>query len=376
MFASVEGTNSALAAIAAHGDVPRVLLPGSSRDPAAFAGITVPEGMTVLGTSPASTARESEDFDALYLDITGEEATDLARQAYDAVYIATLAAIGTNSTSNTLTAASMFVANPPGEIVGPGDFSHAAEVVAEGTEIDYTGISGFVDLSAAFEVSKGTLEVWRLQGGETLTYEVRDVDAAAEVGTEVPSGSLVRSSEAHESPLVLGIIAEIDPDTGDPTGPVGTGALIAVSEINDAGGAFGLDVEIVAEEPSQGAAQLLLDAGANVIIGPTDADSTAEAVVAATAVGVPVFAFVATPVAGGGFIRMTPPETLQTAVLANLAGEMQPGVACVLYESGVGDALAASFQAAMEHKGGTVRENLAYAAGDDLGELVNKCLGG
>jgi ABC-type branched-subunit amino acid transport system substrate-binding protein len=151
---------------------------------------------------------------------------------------------------------------------------------------------------------------------------------------------------------------------------------MAVNEINDSGGVFGQPIEAVFEAPSQGAAQNLLDQGANAIIGPTDAASAQEAATAASEPGVPVFAFVATPDAPAGVFNMTPSQKLQTAVLANLALEQDERVGCVLYESGAGDMMAAAFQAALEHKQGRVRKSMAFAAGDDLGEIVNNCISG
>lgn len=375
VFASPEGTHAALTALAARTDVPLVLLSEASRDPASFADVAVPEGMLVTGTTPVSTARNSEDFDAAYADLTGGEATDAARQAYDAVYLVALAAIGTNSTTGgALTDGTIFVANPPGEIVGPDDFEHAKELVLDGQEVDYTGVSGFVDMTGAGQMTKGAAEIWRLVGGEALPIETRDVDAAAETGAEVPSGSLVRSAEPQEAALVLGVIGAIGIE-GEPLDASTAGVMIAVEEINDAGGVFGQAIETVFEAPSQGAAQLLLDAGANVIIGPTDSASAGEAAGAA-AQGEPVFVFVTTPDLSGRFFNMAPSQGLQGPVLVNLAREQDLLVACVVYEGGVGDGLVAAFQAALEYKLGRVRESAAFAAGDDLSEILNKCMTG
>jgi ABC-type branched-subunit amino acid transport system substrate-binding protein len=373
IFASPEGTHAVLGALAGT-DIPLVLLSGASRDPASFSEIALPEGMLVTGTTPVSTLRSAEAFDAAYLDLTGEEATDTARQAYDAVYIAALAAMGANSTAGeVLRNASLFVANPPGEVLGPADFGRAGELVTAGQDVNYTGISGFVDMTASGALTKGAVEVWRYVGAEILPIEKRDVDAAAEVGAEVPTGNLVRSGDLPALSLMLGVISETD-DLGDPVDPAGVGAFIAVSEINDAGGAFGQDVELLFEAPSQGAAQVLLEQGANVIMGPVDPASAQAALDASAESGVPVFAFVTSPEAPLGVLNIAPSEALQGVVLANLAVEQGNLVACVLHEGGAGGALAEAFKNALEFKEGRVGNVISFTGDEDFGEIVNNCI--
>ena len=376
VFASPAGTNTALAAIAARSDVPLVLLAGSSRDPASFDGVTVPDGVTVEGTQPVSTARDSSDFDAAYADRTGEQPPDIARQAYDSVYVAALAAIGVNTTDGkALTDAVRFVANPPGEVVRPNDFGHAAELLGDGDDIDYLGISGFVDMTSDDEVSKDSVDVWRLAGADTVDVQTRDVDLAAEAGAQVPGGSLLRSQDTP-APLVIGIEAEAEQEAGDPTWAAGAGAAIAVTEINGSGGVFGQPIEIVSEAPGAGAAQALLDDGANVIIGPADIELAVDAAQAAAGASVPVFAFTDDPTTKGGFFRLAPSQTLQTAVLANLALEAGAPSVCVLAEGDVGQAMASAFGSTLAYKNGLARKTETFAAGDDLTAPLEECLKG
>jgi len=375
IFASPEGTHAVLAALAGT-DIPLVLLSGTSHDPASFANIALPEGMLVTGTTPVSTARASEAFDAAYLDFTGEEATDTARQAYDAVYVAALAALATNSTNGeVLKNASLFVANPPGEVLGPGDFARASELVTAGQEINYIGVSGFVDMTATGALTKGAVEVWRQVGGETLLIEKRDVDTAAEIGAEVPSGSLARNGGTPDlNPLVLGVISETS--LGSPMGPAGVGALIAANEIDEAGGLFGSSIKIVFEPSSQGAAALLIEQGANAVIGPVDPPSAQAALDAAAESGAPVYALVTSPEAPAGVLNIAPSEALQAVVLANLAVEQGRLTACVLHEGGAGGALAEAFKSALEFKEGRAENVISFTDGEDSGEFVNKCIGG
>jgi ABC-type branched-subunit amino acid transport system substrate-binding protein len=64
-------------------------------------------------------------------------------------------------------------------------------------------------------------------------------------------------------------------------------------------------------------------------------------------------------------------------VLANLALESEANVFCVLYAQGAsGEAMAAAFQRAVEHKEGTVRSSQGFGPGSgDFSSLLNSCLG-
>ena len=51
------------------------------------------------------------------------------------------------------------VANAPGEVVLPGEWSKAKELIAAGTDIDYQGASGPVEFDAAGDVAGSVVEM-------------------------------------------------------------------------------------------------------------------------------------------------------------------------------------------------------------------------
>ena len=59
------------------------------------------------------------------------------------------------------------IANPPGEVVGPGvaGIGRALAVIAEGGDINYEGASGAVDFDENGDVF-GPIEIWEITGGE------------------------------------------------------------------------------------------------------------------------------------------------------------------------------------------------------------------
>ena len=59
------------------------------------------------------------------------------------------------------------VANPPGEVVGPGvdGIKRALELIAAGQDINYEGAAGPVDFDENGDVV-GPIEIWKVEGGK------------------------------------------------------------------------------------------------------------------------------------------------------------------------------------------------------------------
>jgi branched-chain amino acid transport system substrate-binding protein len=129
------------------------------------------------GTAP--TAMETEGsaiFNASYEAEYGEPPPwPFVNTAYDAVVLLALAAEEAGSTnSSAIRDALRDVANPPGEIVGPGEagIEQALELVRLGQEVNYEGASGPVDLDENGDVTCGAVEVWRIEEGVFVTVRV------------------------------------------------------------------------------------------------------------------------------------------------------------------------------------------------------------
>ena len=123
-----------------------------------------------LGTAPG--APDSPDRQAFYNSYTltfGVEAPQepYLAETYDAVVLIALAAAkaGTTTDSVAIRDALRDVANPPGEVVGPGaaGIQKALALIASGQDINYEGASGPVDFDENGDVS-GPIEVWTVEG--------------------------------------------------------------------------------------------------------------------------------------------------------------------------------------------------------------------
>lgn len=124
----------------------------------------------VIGTAPAATGPGRDTFDQLYQDEYGTEPGVYNAQAYDATAVHILAQLRAGELSGPAISEEIrAVANPGGEVIGPGSLAEGLEMAANGTEIQYQGASSNVefdengDLSAAvfnvFEYSREGYEV-------------------------------------------------------------------------------------------------------------------------------------------------------------------------------------------------------------------------
>ena len=91
---------------------------------------------------------------------------------YDAVVLIALAAekAGTTTNSAAIRDALRDVANPPGEVVGPGvdGIKKAMELIRAGKDINYEGAGGSQDFDENGDVIS-TIEIWKITGGEIVS---------------------------------------------------------------------------------------------------------------------------------------------------------------------------------------------------------------
>ena len=101
-------------------------------------------------------------------------------ETYDAMILIGLAAAkaGTTTDSAAIRDALRDVANPPGEVVRPGEegIKRAMELIADGKDINYEGAAGSVDLDENGDVITGHIEVWKIEGGEIVSDRQVPVD--------------------------------------------------------------------------------------------------------------------------------------------------------------------------------------------------------
>lgn len=135
------------------------------------------EGM--MGTAPGSVGGKAlELFNQAYKREFGTlPPLPFITNAYDGVAVVGLAAYATKLKGKPLTAANIrdnlrFVAGPPGEIIMPGEFKKAFDLLKQGKDINYEGAAGAVDFDRYGDVVT-PIEVWKYTRGtmETISQE-------------------------------------------------------------------------------------------------------------------------------------------------------------------------------------------------------------
>ena len=67
------------------------------------------------------------------------------------------------------------VANPPGEEITYGELEKAFDLLKEGKEIDYRGVSGPIVLDENGDISVGAMEIWVIKDGKVVTDRMMKV---------------------------------------------------------------------------------------------------------------------------------------------------------------------------------------------------------
>ena len=124
-----------------------------------------------LGTAPGGEGNPALSiFETAYEETYGFPVTHpFMAEHYDATVLLALAAAKAGSTTDSaaIRDALRFVANAPGEVVGPGrdGIARALRLITEGKNINYEGVGGIVDFDENGDVF-GTIEIWQVKDGE------------------------------------------------------------------------------------------------------------------------------------------------------------------------------------------------------------------
>ena len=126
------------------------------------------------GTAPGSPLTDARlIFDAEYeASFAAVPPLPFMAETYDAVVLIALAAekAGTTTDSAAIRDALRSIANPPGEVVGPGvdSIKRALSLIQQGKDINYEGAGGSQDFDENGDVIS-TIEIWKIEGGAVVS---------------------------------------------------------------------------------------------------------------------------------------------------------------------------------------------------------------
>jgi neutral amino acid transport system substrate-binding protein len=130
-----------------------------------------PDGKLILagaiGTVPGADGKSLDTFAKRFKEKTGQELGAFVPHSYDAAALIAIASeAAKDGTGEGIKSKIREVANPPGQEVS--DVCEAIKLVKAGTDIDYQGASGNVDLDEYGDV-KGSYDVWEVQPDGKIT---------------------------------------------------------------------------------------------------------------------------------------------------------------------------------------------------------------
>jgi branched-chain amino acid transport system substrate-binding protein len=126
----------------------------------------------VIGTVPGSEGEGRARFEEMATEAGFSGASSYAGESYDAAALLILAMQAAGSADRASIAEHvMAVANAPGEEIGPGELARGLEILANGGEVDFVGVTG-VELIEPGEAA-GTYRVYEVADGAFETIEFR-----------------------------------------------------------------------------------------------------------------------------------------------------------------------------------------------------------
>ncbi|HEY8416396.1 MAG TPA: ABC transporter substrate-binding protein [Limnochordales bacterium] len=121
------------------------------------------------GTAPRSAATPATElFNAFYTARFGEPPPmPFMYESYDAVFALALAIEKAGeATGPAIRDALRDVVNPPGEMILPGEWAKAVNLLRAGQDIQYVGASGPVDFDANGDVAVASIGIWTIRNGQ------------------------------------------------------------------------------------------------------------------------------------------------------------------------------------------------------------------
>ena len=254
-------------------------------------------------------------------------------------------------------------------------YADCLALIEAGTDIDFDGVSGPLDLDGVGDPITGSYGVLSFGEGNQIDDDLTEFivrDAPDEVANQpvVP----VEGTRAGDGVLTIGTLL---PETGNLAflgPPEVAGARVAIAEINEGGGFNGADVVLTESDSGDTSTDTattsvtrLLSENVDGIVGAASSGVTLTVIDQVVGAGVTMISpantskTLSTYDDNGLYFRTAPSDILQALVLAEVIAEDGNTSIVIMnlddaYGNGLGDDLAANFEAS----GGTVTTRIVY----------------
>ncbi len=287
-------------------------------------------------------------------------------ESYDATIVVALAAAAAKSDDGKAIGKKMQEVTVDGEKCT--SYKQCVDLIDQGKNIDYDGVSGPIDLNSTGSPSAATIGIF--QYGEDNTYKPLDY-----VTGKIPDQTNIKPNQKVSGPVGKGdgtlTIGTLLPQSGDLAflgPPEFAGVDLAVKEINDNGGFQGKPVKQVKADSGDGTPNIapsetdkLLRAGADAIVGAASSSVSLSVIDRITGAGVVHISPANTSTAfdtyadKGLYFRTAPSDVLQGQVLASTAiDDGYQNIAILARQEAYGEALAKNVRKFFTQAGGKV----------------------
>ena len=253
-----------------------------------------------------------------------------AGETYDAIVITALAAqaAGTND-------ANVYKEFVNGITFGGEkctDFAACLEIINNGGNVDYDGISGPLSFTDAGEPAQASFGILQFGEDNKLDQDATQyVIAGDEANASTDEGPAYAPAGTTGGPLVIGTLLPLTGNLAFLGPPEVAGARLAVNDINAAGGVLGQPVQLIEGDSGDASTDTatqtvdrLLQGGVNAIIGAASSGVSLTVIDRITGAGVVQFSPANTSDQftdyndNGLYFRTAPPDTLQSRALSDL----------------------------------------------------------
>ena len=253
-----------------------------------------------------------------------------AGETYDAIVITALAAqaAGTND-------ANVYKEFVNGITFGGEkctDFAACLEIINNGGNVDYDGISGPLSFTDAGEPAQASFGILQFGEDNQLDQDATEyVIAGDEANASTDEGPAYAPAGTTGGPLVIGTLLPLTGNLAFLGPPEVAGARLAVNDVNAAGGVLGQPVQLIEGDSGDASTDTatqtvdrLLQGGVNAIIGAASSGVSLTVIDRITGAGVVQFSPANTSDQftdyndNGLYFRTAPPDTLQARALSDL----------------------------------------------------------